>query len=240
MMAGELLFRPVFPSPFAILHYGEKHRELNKRLILDIDHALENENIKYRTFSKNSCSSQTKSNMEEHYTSFSDLRDIIHIAVVEAMHKSKIPQEVTNRVITEHLWGNVVFDVGGFSKPHFHGSGKTLWSGVYYPKGLKEIENLDEYDIKNSVQPGFTEEMTAESPTGGQLIIHDPARLIKSQVKPEGNITGFSEFYGHDITIWPTESLLVLFPAWMEHMVAPSLTKNRRYSISFATNKRSI
>ena len=239
MMAGELLFRPVFPSPFAILHYGEKHRELNKRLIDDIEDAIEDKNIKYKTFSKNACSKQTQSNMEERYDSFSELRDIIHQACVEAMVKSKIPYEIANSTRTQHLWGNVVFDIGGFSKPHFHGSGRTLWSGVYYPKGLKEIENLDEYDIKRSIQAGYSVEREAENPTGGQLIVHDPARLIKSQVKPDGELKGFTEYYGHDITIWPTESLLVLFPAWLEHMVAPSLTKNKRYSISFATNKRS-
>ena len=35
------------------------------------------------------------------------------------------------------ICGQMCFDVGGYSRPHLHGSGRTLWSGVYYPKGLQ-------------------------------------------------------------------------------------------------------
>ena len=44
------------------------------------------------------------------------------------------------------------------------------------------------------------------------------------------------EYYGQEVTVVPRESLLVLFPAWMSHMVTPLTKKENRYSISFACN----
>ena len=61
----------------------------------------------------------------------------------------------------------------------------------------------------------------------------DPAKVVKGQVKTSFE-TG--EYYGQEITVVPRESLLVLFPAWMGHMVTPLTKKENRYSISFACN----
>ena len=49
--------------------------------------------------------------------------------------------EGTNNV--RNLWANVILGQGGYSFPHTHGMGDTLWTGVYYPKGLEDIENLE-------------------------------------------------------------------------------------------------
>ena len=67
----------------------------------------------------------------------------------------------------------------------------------------------------------------------GLLILSDPARVVKGQVKTSFE-TG--EYYGQEVTIVPRESLLVLFPNWMTHMVTPLTKKENRYSISFACN----
>ena len=45
------------------------------------------------------------------------------------------------------------------------------------------------------------------------------------------------EFYGTEVSVTPRESLLILFPVWMLHMVTPLTKKSKRYSISFAINK---
>ena len=62
----------------------------------------------------------------------------------------------------------------------------------------------------------------------------DPSRDQKQLISG-----GFDdkEYYGGEITIFPRESLLLLFPTWMPHMVTPLTTKTKRYSISFSIVK---
>ena len=142
------------------------------------------------------------------------------------MKHSGFEQRVVDNSKVENLWANLIFNAGGYSTPHFHGSGRTLWSGVYYPKGLTDNNNLDEFKEDEWIQLGHKK-------GDGILVLYDPAKIAKAQVyKPFE--TG--EYYGQEVTVIPRESLLVLFPAWMSHMVTPLTKKENRYSISFACN----
>ena len=64
-------------------------------------------------------------------------------------------------------------DVGAYARPHIHGNGRTLWSGVYYPKGLQEIENLDVWNEDNTILNGYP------SNIDGMLVLFDPSRTTK-------------------------------------------------------------
>ena len=225
-MSRLVAFKPLFASPFGYANFGEENRELNKQLIKDINYDKSIDDGKDRSFKHNDSSWQSYPTMETKYNSFEILREQIQYALKPIMKHSGFEEEVVDNCKVENLWANLIFDAGGYSTPHFHGSGRTLWSGVYYPHGLKENNNLDEFKEEEWIQLGFGR-------GDGLLILYDPAKLVKAQVyKPFE--TG--EYYGQEISVIPRESLLVLFPAWMSHMVTPLTKKENRYSISFACN----
>ena len=228
---SEVKFRPVFPSPMGYANFGESVKELNKQIIHDIDTEMGmtqgTSGEGRRTFSKNASSWQSMVGMENKYESFKLLQELIHKTQLPVLQQSGYQN--VEHTDTRSLWANVCFDVGGYSRPHLHGIGNTLWSGVYYPKGLTQINNLDEWDENETFHYGIPPDID------GLLVLFDPAITTKKTIKPKGNIN--SEYYGAEISIIPRESLLILFPVWMLHMVTPLTTKQKRYSISFAINK---
>ena len=225
-MSRLVAFKPIFPSPFGYANFGEENRELNQQLIKDIEHDKSIDDGKQRSFKHNSSSWQSFPTMETKYNSFEKLREQIQYSLKPIMKHSGFEQRVVDNSKVENLWANLIFNAGGYSTPHFHGSGRTLWSGVYYPKGLTDNNNLDEFKEDEWIQLGHKK-------GDGILVLYDPAKIAKAQVyKPFE--TG--EYYGQEVTVIPRESLLVLFPAWMSHMVTPLTKKENRYSISFACN----
>jgi len=225
-MTRLVAFKPIFPSPFGYCNFGEENRELNKQLIKDIDYDKSIDDGKQRSFKHNSSSWQSFPEMEKKYDSFKILTEKILYAIKPILKHSGFEREIVDNCKVENFWANLIFDAGGYSTPHFHGSGRTLWSGVYYPKGMEENDNLDEFKEEDHIQLGHKK-------GDGILVLYDPAKVVKAQVhKPVE--TG--EYYGQEVTVVPRASLLVLFPAWMSHMVTPLTKKENRYSISFACN----
>ena len=226
----DIHFRALFPTPFGFVNFGEEARELNAMLVKNIDEEL----VRYqpdtaeRTFAKNECGWQSDLGMETLYGSFAKLGDVISSCIGPVLTQSGFKQEYAEELYVSSLWANVILSAGGFSEPHLHGDGNTLWSGVYYPKS--DHEDLDNFDPNEFI--------IGKSQHGsGYLILRDPAFSIKRQVKVKGKFNNKS-YYGDSITIKPRESLLVLFPAWLEHYVQPVTDNTRRYSISFAINKK--
>jgi len=216
-------YTPLWPTPFGWANLGEDYRELNKRLVDDIETEMKlGDNGKDGTFRNNNLGWQSKNSMEDRYPSFTQLVSTISSVAGALMEKSGVASnEGTNNV--RNLWANVIFGQGGYSFPHTHGMGDTLWSGVYYPKGLEDIENLDELDVGENLSHGIKQ-------GGGNLIIRD-SNISKVLVQAESYNT--SDIYERNFSITPRESLLVLFPAWVEHMVTPTDNDVKRYSISF-------
>ena len=145
-MSRLVAFKPLFASPFGYSNFGEENRELNQQLIKDINYDRSVDTGKERSFKHNDSSWQSFPTMETKYNSFEILREQIQYALKPIMKHSGFEEEVVDNCKVENLWANLIFDAGGYSTPHFHGSGKTLWSGVYYPQGMGEEENnLDEF-----------------------------------------------------------------------------------------------
>ena len=225
----DIKFRPLFPSPLGYCNFGNANKIFNKRLIDDIeDHMSKDAKGGNRTFKKNQSSWQSESDLEHLYESFSILRDDIERVSKPILIKSGFKEEYVMHSHVKGLWANVSFDVGGYARPHLHGNGRTLWSGVYYPKGLEEIENLDEWNENDTIINGYP------SNIDGMLVLFDPAKTTKGLIKINYDTL---EFYGSECSIIPRESLLILFPVWMLHMVTPLTKKSKRYSISFSINK---
>ena len=225
-MTRLVAFKPIFPSPFGYCNFGEENRELNQQLIKDIEYDRSVGTGKQRSFKHNASSWQSQPEMETKYDSFKILTEQVQYAMKPIMKHSGFEQRVVDKLWVENFWANLIFDAGGYSTPHFHGSGKTLWTGVYYPQGMKININLDEFTEERWIQLGHRD-------GDGILVLFDAAKFTKAQVyKPFD--TG--EYYGQEVTVIPRQSLLVLFPAWMSHMVTPLTKKENRYSISFACN----
>ena len=213
-------FQPLWAIPFGYTNFGESLRNLNKQLIADIETEKENNPTEKRTFTKNNSGWQSALRMEEKYKSFEELRKIILQYSLGTLYMSGISKDMYINV--GNLWANMIFAKGGWSNPHTHGSGDTIWSGVYYPKGVTEVENLDEFISEEYLTYGINK-------TGGSLLIKDlniSKKIITVKLDHE-------HYYGTNFSVIPRESLLVLFPAWVEHMVTPTTDDSKRYSISF-------
>ena len=225
LTAVKPIFKPLWPIPFGYTNFGEGLRNLNKQLIADIETEKENNPTKKRTFAKNNSGWQSELRMEKKYKSFEELRKIILHYSLGTLHMSGISEDMYINV--DNLWANMIFAKGGWSNPHTHGSGDTIWSGVYYPKGITEVENLNEFIPQEYLSYGIND-------TGGSLLIKDlniSKKLISVKLAHE-------QYYGTNFSVIPRESLLVLFPAWVEHMVTPTTDDSKRYSISFGITRK--
>ena len=223
---------PSFASPINVVNYGNQLKDLNKQLIADIDHCLDLEGKEKVDGAGAGDQQQTVLGLEKDYESFKILSHIIQPAVHRAMMDYGYnPEYLDNHTKIFNFWGNRAYS-GGWSRPHWHGHGYTLWTGVYYPAGFNDPnDDLDKFDINDYVRRWAD----ADAMTG-YLIIEDPALFVKAQVAA-GNTKWHSrpDHFSLRKFVRPRESLLVLFPAWQNHYVAP--TDRKRYSISFAVNK---
>jgi len=223
----QINFKPIFPSPLGYVNFGNANKELNKQLIEDMETEMLEHEGKQKTFKKNTCSWQSLEGQETLYNSFEILRQKIDDVIKPILSHSGVSDNITPFIETCNLWGNIILDAGGYSRPHNHGSGNTLWGGVYYPKGITEEEDLDNFDETKHILNGYGK-------GDGLLIMFDPSHGYKNQVETKLNS---QEFYGGEVSVVPRESLLILFPAWLIHMVTPLTKKEKRYSISFDVNK---
>ena len=226
-MAAELIaFKSIFPSPFGYVNFGESNRELNKQLVEDIEIHRGKYDSEERTFRGNDNSWQSEGELEKRYTSFERLRKQIDEVSKPILKHSGCKEETIPHLRACNLWANVIFDAGGFSFPHIHPSHMSIWTGVYYPYGA-EYEDLNKFVEEDIIQLN-------RQKGEGALVLFDPSRDQKQLIS---GALDDKEYYGGEITIFPRESLLLLFPSWMSHMVMPSTTKTKRYSISFSIKK---
>ena len=85
-----------------------------------------------------------------------------------------------------------------------------------------------------NVPPG-TYSLRADAIGFAQVLVQN-VRVTTSQTTELSIKLEESVVEGQEVTVVPRASLLVLFPAWMSHMVTPLTKKENRYSISFACN----
>ena len=116
----QINFKPIFPSPLGYVNFGNANKDLNKQLIKDMEKEKEEDVGKNATFKTNQCAWQSLGKMEDRWESFSTLREQITRACVPILKHSGISDMVAPFVDVSNLWGNIIFDAGGFSKPHTH------------------------------------------------------------------------------------------------------------------------
>ena len=155
------------------------------------------------------------------YTSFDKLAELIQPVAFKFMVQSGYHQDAMKHYSISSFWINCNDDSQGYHIPHIHGTGDVDWTGIYYPAGGQEL------DIKST-----------NYPDAGDLVLHDPNGHMKHMVNPPDR-TELYPYYGLPMTIKPQESLMIIFPTWVVHSVAPKgNTPKTRMSIGFNVEKK--
>lgn len=213
----ELSSLPLFPIPLLVSNFHDKNHDLNLQLVEDI--LGEKQKDPEGEDHSNLGGWHSKTDLETKYKSFSELSKIITDCGNQycKMHGYK------DGLICSDLWANVNKS-GDINFMHHHGT--TALAGVYYP-----IESIVENDWRfNYTQDNPIKAGTWNNKDGGALVFQDPSygkkvHLIKDKASPY-NV----DFYH----LYPTASVLVLFPTYLLHMVLPFKEDKTRVSISFS------
>lgn len=229
---------PCWSTPIILANFGADAAPLNKDLITDILREAE-ENDASATRS-GLFAWQSKGGLEKKYASFGTLAENIEATAFAVMPKlGFVGQDLKECFQVEELWANIQMKPGAFHIPHIHGSGETLFSGVYYPTTgfhYEEDGTLKPIHEKEDLEQD-AEFLANSNPRPGDLMLFDPASSVKRQVIPEW--VQRYPFYGSEFTLTPRQSQLIIFPNYIEHMVAPLTEANlMRMSISFCLTKR--
>lgn len=213
-----------FAIPVACASFGEQARSLNKRLMDDIFHCIENGGLEKRS---GVGVKQTTLELENIYSSFELLGSFIskysENYVNWAGVKSGTPPVVND------FWANVNDDPSAFHMPHSHSVKKAVFTGVYFPSSgildgvhISESQNLDEeLHLTSKTQPN-----------PGDLVLLDPNENIKTAIATD-NVEKYP-YFGNPLCFEPRESTIVIFPSYLMHMVTPTKKENfTRVSIAF-------
>ena len=226
---------PLFSIPVTFANFGVEADDLNKSLIGD---GLKEQAKDPATTLRSAVDGwQSEFNMENRYESFSLLRDNIYRIICSFLPYYGFAHDQTqNETLFEcdSLWVNILTNRSAYHRPHIHGTGKTLFSGVYYPTSGLTPDNKEYYPSEdwNDV------ELRASGVAApGDLVLFDPSSGLKQQVTP--TFVRKHPFYGHEIFVRPKKSHLVVFPNYLTHMVTPiTLDNYKRMSISFSFSKK--
>lgn len=227
---------PCFSIPISFVNFGEDVELLNKSLVED---SLTEQSLHKDLPTRSAIDGwQSELDMELKYGSFTVLSNTITRLIYSLLPHYGFTHDVTRNeefFECQALWVNILTNRSAYHKPHIHGTGKTLFTGVYYPTSGLTSNNKEFYpdedwsDIEfrcNSMQPG-------------DLVLFDPAAVNKQQVIP--SFVNKYPYYGHEIYVKPKKSHLVVFPNYLSHMVTPITLDNfKRMSISFSFSKKEI
>lgn len=224
----------LFPVPLSIANFGVEAKEMNESLIADSFSEQAMNPVPAGRSAVNGW--QSEGIMDEKYESFALLRENIKTIIYSLLPSYGYEYEGSYDDIFEcgMLWSNILTNESAYHMPHIHGTGETLFSGVYYPTSGLTSQHEDFYPEEDYSDV----ELRASSvPESGDLILFDPASSDKRQVIPA--FVKRYPYYGSEICIKPKKSHLVIFPNYLTHMVAPITEKNFiRMSVSFSFRKK--
>lgn len=210
---------PLFPIPVGVYNFGENNHELNLDLIADITTEITNDPD--GEDHSNMGGWHSKTDLEEKHRSFRILRSIIE----DCGNNYATIHGYKPGLICSDLWANINSS-GNMNFPHHHGT--SALTGVYYPiESIKgDSPNFNYLDLDSvALKPG-----TWDSVNGGSLVFQDPSYGMKIHLLKEKATAYNIDFYH----VYPTASILVLFPTYLTHMVLPFTEDKTRVSISFS------
>lgn len=231
----------LFPVPVTMANFGEDAKEMNESLIADSLSERAMHPIPAGRSGVGAGAWQSQADLDEKYESFALLRENIKTTIYSLLPKYGFECDGSYDDYFEcgMLWANVMTTEASYHIPHIHGTGETLFSGVYYPSSGLKYKSLTETPQDYYPEEDYDDvELRASSvPESGDLVLFDPAATEKRQVIPA--FVKRYPYYGSEICIKPKKSHLVIFPNYLMHMVSPiSYPDYIRLSISFSFRKK--
>lgn len=224
----------LFPVPVNIANFGKESKELNESLIAD---SFSEQAMNPVSAGRSAIDGwQSEGYMDERYESFAILRENIKTIIYSLLPNYGFDYDGSYDDIFEcgMLWSNILTQHSAYHIPHIHGTGETLFSGVYYPTSGLTSQHEDYYPEEDYSD---VEIRASSVPESGDLVLFDPAAAQKRQVIPA--FVKRYPYYGSEICIRPKKAHLIIFPNYMSHMVAPIKMDNfYRLSISFSLRKK--
>lgn len=208
---------PIFPIPIGLYNFGEKNHELNKQLLNDI--ITERQNDLEGEDHSNFGGWHSKVDLEKKYDSFRAFSE----AITECGNHYCKTYGYKDGITCSDLWANMN-STGDFNFMHHHGT--SALTGVYYP--VESIVNSIpkfNYTEENPIKAG-----TWNNKDGGSLVFQDPSYGKKVHLLTDKATPYNIDFYH----VYPTSSVLILFPTYLLHMVLPFKEDKTRISISFS------
>jgi hypothetical protein len=223
MTSAKAINVDAFPIPVTVGTLGEASRDLNKQLLLDIEHAFNEVEVEERT---GIGIDQTVSGLEEGYQSF----QILQHALTQFSTQTVLRAGTRNSDIkAEFLWANRNTKSSAFHMPHSHQLDGYMWTGVYFPSsGMKEGVSLsDEQNLDEAPQL-----VSKTQPSPGDLTLLDPLQFVKTGTATKK--TDRYPYWGNPLCVTPREGTVVLFPTYLPHLVTPTEQDDfLRLSIAF-------
>lgn len=207
---------PLFPIPIGLENFGKANHELNIKLVED---AISERNKNSGEDHSNMGGWHSTTNLEKKYDSYRSLSKIL----TECGNEYCLQHGYKDGIVCTDLWANIN-QSGDLNFMHHHGT--TALAGVYYP--IESIVGNDwrfNYTTQNPLKPG-----TWDNKDGGSLVLQDPSYGKKVQLLADKPSAFNVDFYH----LYPTASVLILFPSYLLHMVLPFREDKTRVSISFA------
>lgn len=224
----------LFSVPITLANFGEEAKELNESLIAD---SFSEMAMNPTPAGRSAIGGwQSEGDMDEKYESFAILRENIKTIIYSLLPSYGFDYDGPYDDIFEcgMLWANILTEKSAYHVPHIHGTGETLFSGVYYPTSGLTAQHEDYYPEEDYSEVDLRASSVPES---GDLVLFDPAAAEKRQVIPA--FVKRYPYYGSEICVKPKKSHLVIFPNYLTHMVAPvTLPDFHRLSISFSFRKK--
>lgn len=210
---------PLFPIPVGVYNFGKNNHELNLDLVSDIvtEFSTDPEGEDH----SNMGGWHSKTDLETKYNSFKKLKDLID----EGGNYYASVHGYREGIVCSDLWANINRK-GNMNFPHHHG--RSALTGVYYPVESISDDKLNFNYIEldqNPIKAG-----TWNSCEGGSLVFQDPSYGMKTHLLKK-NASAYNIDFYH---VYPTSSILLLFPTYLNHMVLPFEEDKTRISISFS------
>jgi len=220
----QFVSQPVFPTPIGIYNFGATNHDLNCSLVDDAfkEYELDSEG---KVFS-NVKGWHSRSGLEREYRSFEKLKSLIEKSAKHYCEFYGYHSEIN----CNDLWVNLN-KKNNYNLIHHHGS--SYLTGVYYP-AKSIVDNIPVFNYTNSekslLNPGV---YSGDKNDGnGTLYFLSPSYSdCRTLYKKDIN-----EYTTDTYHIYPTSSVLMIFPSYLLHGVNPFDEDYTRISISFVVD----
>lgn len=219
----------LFPIPIGVYQCNDfipNLREVNKKLIQSFIEDLIDKG--YNNYSAHLSVFQSKRDLDLKNV-FKDFLHELKPIFNEFLKSINYSQSFISNFNLNCMWGNLTVGFG-YHHPHVHGSGSdSPFSAVYFPCNYVDPEIIENIIFKEEPNNNLSKDSI------GPLIFMSPHWELQQTVY-NCEDSGKNKYIEVVKEIYPQEGLLVIFPSFLAHYVAPSANaskNNARISFSF-------